>query len=193
MNIYAKLAKARAAFHQLNLKKSGMNTYQGYSYFELSDFLIPGMKCLEEQGLCPVISFGVELAEMTIHDMEKMDDDTTPNFITITSPMSESHMKGAQPIQNLGSVQTYLRRYLWMAALEIVEHDAIDSAEQIKSLPPQPLATPSQWTVIQAFIKDGAVDDDQKKWLTTNKDNLTQTNADEIIKKLRAKDKENAK
>ena len=30
-------------------------------------------------------------------------------------------------MQNLGAVQTYIRRYLWVAALEIVEHDALDA------------------------------------------------------------------
>jgi len=28
-------------------------------------------------------------------------------------------------------VQTYLRRYLWMAALEIIEHDAVDASGKV--------------------------------------------------------------
>jgi hypothetical protein len=28
----------------------------------------------------------------------------------------------------LGAVQTYIRRYLWVAALEIVEHDVVDAS-----------------------------------------------------------------
>ena len=40
-------------------------------------------------------------------------------------------MKGNQPIQNLGAVETYTRRYLWVAALEIVEHDALDSSKPL--------------------------------------------------------------
>jgi hypothetical protein len=46
--------------------------------------------------------------------------------------MSEANLKGCHPVQNLGAVQTYTRRYLWVAALEIVEHDAIDSNEPVK-------------------------------------------------------------
>jgi hypothetical protein len=42
--------------------------------------------------------------------------------------MSEAALKGCHPVQNLGAVQTYIRRYLWVAALEIVEHDAVDSS-----------------------------------------------------------------
>jgi hypothetical protein len=48
--------------------------------------------------------------------------------IEITSPMSEAALKGCHAVQNLGAVQTYIRRYLWVTALEIVEHDAIDSS-----------------------------------------------------------------
>jgi len=42
--------------------------------------------------------------------------------------MAEANLKGAHPIQNLGAVLSYQRRYLWMAALEIVEHDIIDAS-----------------------------------------------------------------
>jgi hypothetical protein len=31
-------------------------------------------------------------------------------------------------VQNIGAVETYQRRYLWVTAMEIVEHDALDSA-----------------------------------------------------------------
>ena len=41
-------------------------------------------------------------------------------------------LKGCHPIQNLGAVQTYIRRYLWVTAMEIVEHDALDSSAPIK-------------------------------------------------------------
>jgi hypothetical protein len=45
--------------------------------------------------------------------------------------MSTAALKGCHEVQNLGAVQTYLRRYLWVAALEIVEHDALDSSPQL--------------------------------------------------------------
>ena len=53
------------------------------------------------------------------------------SFIAITSPMEKADMKGNQPIQNLGAVETYTRRYLWVTALEIVEHDALDSSKPL--------------------------------------------------------------
>ena len=41
--------------------------------------------------------------------------------------MSTAELKGCHAIQNLGAVQTYLRRYLWVTAMEIVENDALDA------------------------------------------------------------------
>ena len=124
MSIYQKLAEARKDFHSRQLKKSGKNKFAGYSYFELADFLLPGLDCMNAQGLVPVISFGVDVATMHIHDT---DSDAT---ISITSPMSTAALKGCHEVQNLGAVQTYLRRYLWMAALEIIEHDAVDASQK---------------------------------------------------------------
>jgi hypothetical protein len=125
MNIYQKLNSARAKFHSIELKKSGHNKFAGYKYFELGDFIIPALSIFKEVGLTGIISFGKEEASLTIVDVD------TENKIVITSPMSSAALKGAHEIQNLGAVQTYLRRYLWVAALEIVEHDAIDSSDKV--------------------------------------------------------------
>jgi len=35
-------------------------------------------------------------------------------------------------VQNIGAVETYQRRYLWGTAMEIVEHDAIDSSPPVE-------------------------------------------------------------
>lgn len=126
MTIYKKLNEARKQFHAKQLKKSGKNAYAGYSYFELADFIIPAMEIFESVGLCGIVTFNKEAASLIILDVE----DGT-NFV-ITSPMGTANLKGCHEIQNIGAVETYQRRYLWMAALEIVEHDAIDSSEGIK-------------------------------------------------------------
>ncbi len=123
MNVYQKLNLAREIFHQSELKKSGHNKFAGYNYFELGDFVVPALKIFKEVGLTSVISFGNETATMTIINNDKAEE-----TIVIASPMSEANLKGCHPVQNLGAVQTYIRRYLWVAALEIVEHDALDSS-----------------------------------------------------------------
>ena len=122
MNVYKRLNIARQQFHEAPLKKSGHNKFANYYYFELGDFIIPAMEIFERVGLTSIISFGKEEASMTI-----VNTDTPEDRIVITSPMSSAALKGCHEVQNLGAVQTYLRRYLWVAALEIVEHDALDA------------------------------------------------------------------
>ena len=122
MNVYQKLNEARRVFHKEKLKKSGHNKFANYYYFELGDFIIPALEIFNDLGLTSVITFGTEVAVMNIYNNEKPEE-----WITLNSPMSTAALKGCHEVQNLGAVQTYLRRYLWVAALEIVEHDALDA------------------------------------------------------------------
>ena len=124
--VHKKLMEARILLQQAPLKKSGHNKFAGYSYFELGDFLPTINQIFSRVGLCGVVSFDKELATLTITDY----DDNTE--IKITSPMAEANLKGCHPIQNLGAVETYTRRYLWVSAMEIVEHDALDSSAPLK-------------------------------------------------------------
>jgi hypothetical protein len=58
--------------------------------------------------------------------------------------MADANLKGCHPIQNLGAVETYTRRYLWVSAMEIVEHDALDSSPPVKEEKQAPIITPTQ-------------------------------------------------
>lgn len=135
MSVYKKLMEARIKLQKTDLKKTGLNKFSNYLYFELGDFLPATQQILAELGLCGVVSYAVDVATLTITDVDG------GGVITITSPMSEANLKGCHPIQNLGAVETYTRRYLWVTAMEIVEHDALDAAtgkdEQkvVKSVP----------------------------------------------------------
>jgi hypothetical protein len=121
MSVYKKLNLAREKFHKLKLTKTGENKFAGYKYFELGDFLIPALEVFREVGLCAYVSFDKDRATMTIVDLES---DTK---MEIHSPMGSANLKGCHEVQNIGAVETYQRRYLWVAALEIVEHDALDA------------------------------------------------------------------
>jgi hypothetical protein len=119
--VYAKLQEARIRLQAAPLKKSGHNKFANYHYFELGDFLPTINKIFHELGLCSIISFTKDYAELRIVDVD------TGSCITFSSPMAEANLKGTHPIQNLGAVETYSRRYLYVTALEIVEHDALDA------------------------------------------------------------------
>ena len=120
MSVHTKIMQARVKLQTTKLTKSGNNKFAGYKYFELGDFLPAAQQIFAELGLCGIVSFGAEEASLTITDTEDN------SQLVITSPMSTAALKGCHAVQNLGAVQTYIRRYLWVAALEIVEHDAID-------------------------------------------------------------------
>ncbi len=134
--VHKKLMNARMMLQQTELKKSGHNKFSNYYYFELGDFLPQINQIFHTLGLCGVISYDSEYASLTITDV---DDGTN---IVVTSPMVEANLKGAHAIQNLGAVETYQRRYLWMTAMEIVEHDALDSSAPIKE--EKVIITPTQ-------------------------------------------------
>lgn len=121
MTVHKKLMQARIKLQGTQLKKSGLNKFAGYSYFELGDFLPDIQNIFNDVGLCGVVSYDTSHATLCITDV----DDGTQ--IVITSPMAEANLKGTHPIQNLGAVETYQRRYLWMTAMEIVEHDVLDA------------------------------------------------------------------
>lgn len=133
MNVYKKLQKARIKLQQTELRKSGKNKFAGYEYFELGDFLPAIQRICDEVGLCGVVSYDEVNATLTIHDT---DGDGT---IVFSSPMSSAELKGCHAVQNLGAVQTYLRRYLWTNAFEIVEHDSLDATTGSVDVKPKPV------------------------------------------------------
>lgn len=121
MSVYRKLQEARVKLQNTKLKKSGKNKFAGYEYFELGDFVPAIQTICNEVGICGIISFTAQDATLTIHDV----DGGEP--VVFSSPMSSAQLKGCHDVQNLGAVQTYLRRYLWTNAFELVEHDVLDA------------------------------------------------------------------
>ena len=150
--VYEKLQQARIKLQATQLKKSGHNKYAGYQYFELGDFLPTINQIFAELKLCSTVSFDNETATLKIIDFE------TGGQIRFTSPMAEAQLKGCHPVQNLGATQTYLRRYLWVAALEIVEHDALDATTGKKG--DGPIVRPTKVEVDEAresLLQDVAI------------------------------------
>jgi hypothetical protein len=141
MSVYKKLQEARILLQNTKLNKSGKNKFAGYEYFELGDFLPQIQNICKNVGLCGMVSFTADTAYLTIHDTDG------EGFTTFTSPMSSAALKGCHDVQNLGAVQTYLRRYLWTNAFEIVEHDALDATtggiEPVKKVEPKPVPLPT--------------------------------------------------
>ena len=121
MGVYKKLAEARKMMRSRTLKKSGHNKFAGYNYFELGDFLHPALEIFDQLGLISIVSFTKEQAELCVVDTEGGGE------IIFTCPFGSASLKGCHEVQNMGACQTYNRRYLYTLALELLEHDALDS------------------------------------------------------------------
>jgi hypothetical protein len=131
MSVYKKLQEARVKLHTTQLNKSGENKFAKFKYFELGDFIPQVTEIFNKVGLCGVVSFTSDTAYLTVHETKG------DGFITFTTPLVYASVEKTQPIQNLGSTHTYIRRYLWLMAMEIVENDVVDSVEP-KSPEPKP-------------------------------------------------------
>lgn len=173
MSVHKKLMQARVMLQSREMKKSGHNKFAGYHYFELGDFLPHIQSIFNEIGLCGVVSFSRDYAELSITDVED------GAMITISSPMAAAELKGAHPIQQMGAIQTYQRRYLWMAALEIVEHDVLDATPGIDKSPPK--AAPKPEPVATLKISDDVSDWSQSVIDATTTALDIVTNADEVM------------
>ena len=122
MTIYEKLAEARIKLQNSGIKKTGKNDYAKYDYFELSEILPKCNEICEELKVCCIVSFTADTATLEFVNSEKPEEK-----ILFTSPMSEAKLKGCHEVQNLGAVQTYIKRYLYQNCFEIAENDVLDS------------------------------------------------------------------
>ena len=122
MTVFEKLNEARLRFQNAGVKKSGHNKFAGYTYYELADILPFINQIANELKFCCVVNFTPELATLDFCDLEG------DGRIQFTSPMSNASLKGCHEVQNLGAVETYIKRYLYQNCFEIVEADALDGA-----------------------------------------------------------------
>lgn len=122
MNIYQKLTEARAKFLAMPVKKSGINRFAKFEYFELADIVPVKTAIFKELGLCDVIEFGEESAVLTLINTDKTDE-----VISFHSPIKTQAVNGMNEMQAIGASETYARRYLYQMMLDIVEADTFDA------------------------------------------------------------------
>lgn len=138
MNIYEKVQKIKVELLDCNLKKSGKNKFAGFEYYELSDIMPDIIRLCDKYKICTMISFDSDYAKLTAFNGER--DDTDGRLVVITTPTATLEIKGSNAIQALGGMQTYMRRYLYMAMFDITENDTFDAVsgktEKIKNQKP---------------------------------------------------------
>lgn len=122
MNIYEKLQKARVELQSSGLKMGGHNKFADFKYFELKDFLPKVNEIFEKLKLFSKFDLLENEGVLTVINTEKTDE-----TITFVTPKAEIVLKGQNGLQMIGSTHTYLKRYCYLNALEIVEDDVINA------------------------------------------------------------------
>lgn len=170
MNIFEKLQKARIALQNTALKKSGHNKFANFKYFELGDLLPHINNIFDDLGLFSAFNIADGNATLTI-----VNTDNPEQHIAFASPIADASVKGTTPVQSLGAVHTYLKRYLYLNALEIIENDMLDANVGSKKLVAEnPEVKAALLARIDEFIKDGEPDwFDAMKKQTLDKYGLT--------------------
>lgn len=126
MSLIEAMLHIRAGLQRANLKKTGINKYSGYKYFQLEDFL-PTLNELElEFDTLDHFTIKGEEAVLTFMKGQETLVYQLP-FKSFPAP------KGMTEIQNIGMHNTYYKRYLYMNALGISEADAVEELAKQKA------------------------------------------------------------
>ena len=116
-------------FLQSEVQKSGKNMHLSFKYFELEDIVPPITKIFSELGLISIVKFDENIAKMIVTNTDNGEEsiEFTAPFTQITPIVSNTGKQATNEMQALGSSITYMRRYLYMIAMDIVENDSIDA------------------------------------------------------------------
>lgn len=130
MNVRQKLAKARLYFLNQKVEKTGKNMHLEFKYFELEDIVPTALRIFARVGLVSNTVFDGEKATMTIYNTDDLSEEGISYVVPYREVETIVNNQGkavTNQMQALGSSITYLRRYLWMMALDITEPDDIDA------------------------------------------------------------------
>lgn len=185
LNIYQKIILARQKFLEMNIKKSGVNRFAKFKYFELEDIVPPMTQICLELGLVALPSFG-DCAVLTVINTDKPEERET--FVSPMRQLSIISVEGNRKmneLQGLGSEQTYQRRYLYMMFLDIVENDVVDATigedDDVVEVPKnnRPVTPETREAVKQELVNNnGKMTETQLKSIKTGLQMLKEKNED---------------
>lgn len=181
LNIYQRLMEARARFLAMPVKKSGINRFAKFEYFELADIVPVKTAIFTEVGLCDFITMGEDAASLILVNMDNPDEK-----LVFGTPIKVQAVNGMNEMQAIGASETYARRYLYQLALDIVEADTFDATMGSEDAAPVKLtksATPAK------TAQKGR--EEAKEALTSGEASESEITAvKRALKKLRDKDEE---
>jgi len=185
-NIYGKLALARERFLEAPIKKSGINRYAEFNYFELEDIVPVATKIFAELGLVLLPTINYEHSRACLVNV-----DNPEEVIMFETPAKDPCIENGtkmSAIQGLGAYVTYQRRYLYMLVFDIVEADPVDGTIGKDDTPAPKSEAPKSNKLASPEKRE-----ETKKELINEGGEATDTQVKSIkngLKKLRAKDGE---
>ena len=128
MSLNESIISIRVKLQNSTLKKSGLNKFAGFDYFELSDFLPRLNELMLEEKVNDLFTIENDKATLTLIKGEERQTYSIP-FIVFDTPINKQGQKSMQDIQYLGALNTYYKRYLYLNAFGITDGDVIDALE----------------------------------------------------------------
>ena len=139
----------RVKLQNAKLKKTGNNSFAGFDYFELSDFLPKLNELMLEEGVNDLFTIETDLNETMVAKLTLIKGDETQDYrmpfkifdtpLTFKKDKKGEYMKdregnyiqvpSMQDIQYLGALNTYYKRYLYLNAFGITDGDVIDAMD----------------------------------------------------------------
>jgi len=199
----------RVKLQNSGIKKSGVNKYAGFDYFELSDFLPKLNELMQEEKINDRFYIKDNYATLELQKGEEFNIYTIP-FVLFETPLTYKKDKvgnfikdkndeyiqvpSMQDIQYLGALNTYYKRYLYLNAFGITDGEIIDSMDnnnltskndsmEKKQVKIKSLATEDQIKRIKSLYNE----EEQKKALEIVKkskiEDLTVLEASQLISK----------
>lgn len=128
LNVYQKLIEARERFLVSDINQSGKNMQLSFKYFELKDIVPTITHIFKELGLLAVARFTDTVATLTVVNTDNPEEtiDFPVPFNQIQPIVSNAGKQVTNDMQALGSSITYMRRYLYLIAMDICVNDEIE-------------------------------------------------------------------
>jgi hypothetical protein len=179
--VLSKLAQARLTIQDKGLNKSGKNKHLNFNYYELGDILPTVNQVFKELGLLGQFCIKGEEAILNVYDVE------SGEVIEFSSPTAEAKLVKATPVQELGAVHTYLKRYLYLNALELVEPDVLDNTiGDDKTIDTK--ISDGQIELIKTFYDEETITNKILPYYKVKAlENLTKEQANQVVKNAQAK------
>ena len=121
-SIYEKIMNARLEFQNSEVKKSGRNTFQNFTYFELDDIIPTATRICTKLKLFTISTILDTEAILNVVDWETGDN---VEFRLSLPPFPEENNQN-KSMQGAGARITYARRYLYLTFLDIAQEDKVN-------------------------------------------------------------------